>query len=767
MAYKAQIDVAVAGLDQIKRLAADIKAISGDVNKINSAKGGSRDKSSSTQAAKQAKGAKEEVKNRTAVNNLLNTSAILQGRDLDLKLKGVNVTQKLLRYQTTEALISNKRFKSARGRLALDRLRTTELKNQLKEQKLLDQVSNVNSNVSARGLTSPIQGKISQPGSPAFFAKQMQGAPSSFDPKKALPDTRLLRGAERGIDRLDREVKDLTRSSRRAVRAVKSVKKEIPLLGRLGRSKSPLRGDAFKDVGSPAYNERLRVQGLKNAPSSKLNYRGGKLLPGRAGAGGGNVLQSAAISGAFPLLFGQGPLTAAAGAVGGGLGAKFGGQMGGFAGGLAATAAVTAIQQTIAGVADLGKAFNYINPDIDKLVSTLGIAGTEEERRIKLIKETQGAQAALRAVTEEMNNKLGEKAVQNLKNFGKAAQRIGNAFAVLGAKMQGALAPILNALADIVAKPIERGQRKEAIKGVVGDDPIIKGLNQQIADLRTRGGGGRGGAKRRSDQRKVLQGEIEDRKEVLYLLEKAKTRIENNAMVEKNLSKTRKLNIELLQAKIAGNYEEVKLAQELDEEVRKRLEKGMGIMEIDIKSLETNLKLENSLEKQAELAEKLKEAWKGISNEITGSIKDGIKGLIKGTSTWADMLNNVADKFLDMALNQAFYGSILGSGGTKGGGIFGALGLFANGGRPPVGKPSIVGEKGPELFVPSSSGRIVPNHELGKGGGSTSVVVNVDASGTEVQGDDAQAKQLGTMLSAAVQAELVKQKRPGGLLAGV
>ena len=136
MAYKAQIDVAVAGLDQIKRLAADIKAISGDVNKINSAKGGSRDKSSSTQAAKQAKGAKEEVKNRTAINNLLNTSAILRGRDLDLKLKGVDVAEKLLRYNKTDEKISDRKFRKARKRLAQDRLRTTELKNQLKEEKI-------------------------------------------------------------------------------------------------------------------------------------------------------------------------------------------------------------------------------------------------------------------------------------------------------------------------------------------------------------------------------------------------------------------------------------------------------------------------------------------------------------------------------------------------------------------------------------------------------------------------------------------------------
>ncbi len=129
----------------------------------------------------------------------------------------------------------------------------------------------------------------------------------------------------------------------------------------------------------------------------------------------------------------------------------------------------------------------------------------------------------------------------------------------------------------------------------------------------------------------------------------------------------------------------------------------------------------------------------------------------------SDLLNNVADKFLDVALNQALFGSILGSKGEKGGGIFGALGLFADGGRPPVNRPSIVGEKGPELFVPRSSGNIIPNNKLG-GGNTNNVVVNVDASGSDVQGDEAAAKEIGTLISVAVQGELLKQQRPGGLL---
>lgn len=47
-----------------------------------------------------------------------------------------------------------------------------------------------------------------------------------------------------------------------------------------------------------------------------------------------------------------------------------------------------------------------------------------------------------------------------------------------------------------------------------------------------------------------------------------------------------------------------------------------------------------------------------------------------------------------------------------GGTAFGSLLGFADGGSPPVGVPSIVGENGPELFVPSRSGTIIPNNQL-------------------------------------------------------
>jgi phage-related minor tail protein len=111
----------------------------------------------------------------------------------------------------------------------------------------------------------------------------------------------------------------------------------------------------------------------------------------------------------------------------------------------------------------------------------------------------------------------------------------------------------------------------------------------------------------------------------------------------------------------------------------------------------------------------------------------------------------------------AFFGN---AGGqlTEGLGLFGSLfgGLLADGGPAKAGKSYIVGEKGPELFTPGVSGMVSPNSSLG---GSTNIVVNVDASGSSVQGDEQQGRELGRIISVAVQSEIIQQQRPGGLLA--
>lgn len=82
-------------------------------------------------------------------------------------------------------------------------------------------------------------------------------------------------------------------------------------------------------------------------------------------------------------------------------------------------------------------------------------------------------------------------------------------------------------------------------------------------------------------------------------------------------------------------------------------------------------------------------------------------------------------------------------------------------------KTGVMGEAGAEAVMPLTRG---PGGRLGvdasgAGGGDITVNVSVDATGSRVQGDDAQSAELGRLIGAAVHQEMLKQKRPGGLLA--
>ena len=165
------------------------------------------------------------------------------------------------------------------------------------------------------------------------------------------------------------------------------------------------------------------------------------------------------------------------------------------------------------------------------------------------------------------------------------------------------------------------------------------------------------------------------------------------------------------------------------------------------------------IDKQEILNNKLKEenkVFQDIANTIQDGIVSAIDGAIQGTRTLGEVAQSVLSS-ITSTLIQAGVNSLLG-------GIFhNIFGKKAKGGPVSSRTPYLVGERGPEIFTPSGSGMITPNHLMG--GGSTNIVVNVDASGSSVEGDQDEGRQLGVVLSAAIQAELINQKRPGGLLA--
>ena len=77
----------------------------------------------------------------------------------------------------------------------------------------------------------------------------------------------------------------------------------------------------------------------------------------------------------------------------------------------------------------------------------------------------------------------------------------------------------------------------------------------------------------------------------------------------------------------------------------------------------------------------------------------------------------------------------------------------------------LAGEAGAEGILPLKRGRDGKLGVIANGGGVGNIVVNVDASGSSVQGDSAQSEEFGRALAGAIQSEIIQQQRPGGLLA--
>jgi hypothetical protein len=98
------------------------------------------------------------------------------------------------------------------------------------------------------------------------------------------------------------------------------------------------------------------------------------------------------------------------------------------------------------------------------------------------------------------------------------------------------------------------------------------------------------------------------------------------------------------------------------------------------------------------------------SGMVSGFESDGVKGAVKGfMKGFGDGIKQQLMRGFQEGLSKKILKFL-------GGGIFG--GLFADGGRPPMGKVSIVGERGPEAFVPDVPGTILPTEAL-RGGGLT------------------------------------------------
>lgn len=304
----------------------------------------------------------------------------------------------------------------------------------------------------------------------------------------------------------------------------------------------------------------------------------------------------------------------------------------------------------------------------------------------------------------------------------------------------------------------------------------------------------------------------------------AKERLEDELKYQRLLSQG--ITPELAQQRVdlermAATEREKLTAQQ--EEIDKKIKSGTYSKE-EIADLEAQkVKIQERINSQSEsiakteeeiqATKKLKKAREEAEGRDIGKgLKDGVKGYLESIGTLADGIKGVTGNALkgledqlvnfvttgkanfkalaasilsDMAriaIQQLVLKPILAGVGNlfnANGNVFGPGGVvpYAMGGivtRPTVFpfadgagfRTGVMGEAGPEAILPLRRGA---NGKLGVintgGGGATTVNVSVDATGSSVQGNAGQSEQLGRLIAAAVQNELVRQKRPGGILA--
>lgn len=215
-------------------------------------------------------------------------------------------------------------------------------------------------------------------------------------------------------------------------------------------------------------------------------------------------------------------------------------------------------------------------------------------------------------------------------------------------------------------------------------------------------------------------------------------------------------------------------------EVRKLQE--MGLLTID-QAIEAEFRLQEAIQgtidkskEQTETVNVAAEATAYVAGQIANTIGEAfVSGEFNFKSFLGTMLKGLAQLILQLTIIEPLMKAVKTSFGAGGGGfgsLFGNIasafgGSFAEGGNPPVGKVSLVGENGPELLVPRGPMTVIPNHKLN---GSNGSVINISQNVVINGGIDSEQRKQEVMREMAQQTRAIakqtiaEERRRGGML---
>ena len=535
---------------------------------------------------------------------------------------------------------------------------------------------------------------------------------------------------------------------------------------------------ASQKTRKAAFQQSVREFELENRINKVLAKR--KQLQARR-ATNQRAVSNAFIGGAFPLLFGQGLGASIGGAAGGFAGGKKGGQFG-FAFSLLGTVLGSQLDRLAQSARELGEALRNPIENVDLLTQKIGQINTPFGDTVNTLKEFGLEAVAAEQVLDRFNktfntnrksiNEVGKESIR----FQNELARLGTAITLLVAgPLSKMLATISDALGAVSMKTVERRTRTAAYNKALeaffpGQGLTAENTLGQVIDLRTFGRkvdgmtfdqyrkslepglfsgianeSGLGGQESeffgiaRDFNEERLQALIKERRDFELLTLKNQLDIEKQSLT----MRSEDLNVLKRRMDLLKIEEKLKVKGLADTKIMTAEQKRAHQFAIDKLEIERQISKE-LLDQAIIMADPMQAALVDLNKEMEklndmrfqavefakafgSAFQESFKGIIKGTMTVQDafrnMFNRIADHFLDMAAQ-----------------------MIAN-----QLQRSLLG--------------FIGNAFLGGMGSSTNIVVNVDASGSSVEGDEEQGRELGRMISVAIQSELIKQKRPGGMLA--
>ena len=421
-----------------------------------------------------------------------------------------------------------------------------------------------------------------------------------------------------------------------------------------------------------------------------------------------------------------------------------------------------ALVKTVQRSASGGLGLEELNMVMDRGIDVLGILndelGLSKDEIAKFGASAEGAAIIVEALTTGLERKFGGAMEDKMDNLSTKASNMTIAFKQLGDSLfQSGIADVLKGMADSMtnfANSITLAIRSSQGKGlgiILGDDPFENAmlLEQKRSELQgeVEGGFKKGSQRAARHKLKVERGDFADEQQLIANITKELEKqydaqdllldgygqlseAEKTSIFEKGQLLNQFTFLENEISKLAGDTEILADTQANLGKIFSENEAKFALMGITtLPQLEEKFKEINEASKDLATTfdDELKQAVINQSNAFTtdfvNSLMDGENALDSFKNFAKSMVSQIIAIFLQMAVVNEILNSVFKLNGTSN-----ALPTFRNnkagGGKVQAGSPVLVGERGMEMFVPDSGGRIMNNMNTKNAMGGAPIIVN-------------------------------------------